>query len=183
MWFSTSDFDNYVVLANFVFRSKNVIFRSQNWLFRNEKVKNVTKIDPKPIPIVLGSFLNNLGWDKTILVKTIFRHISDPKSGLYETKKWSDAQKRCIVRRRLASSTLLQILSTIGILWVLSEQLWHPKRFLASFRSQNGKPWFTRALYRSIKRRSESEIDEKLALEKVEIISYQISFYRSQTAK
>ena len=100
-----------------------------------------------------------------IIFSTYFRsqtHISDPKSRLYETKKWSDVKKRSIIRRRLASSTLLQILSTIGTFWVLPEQPWHPKRFLARFRSQTGSTRSTRALYRSTKRRSGSEIDKKI---------------------
>ena len=144
MWFSTSDFDNYVGLANFVFSIPKMGFFDPKTTFRRWKVK---KIDLKSIRIGLGTCRDNFGWDKmilgTIIFSTYFRsqtHISDPKSRLYETKKWSDVKKRSIIRRRLASSTLLQILSTIGTVWVLPERPRHPKWFLTRFRSQNSKP-------------------------------------------
>ena len=114
------------------FDPKNGIFRSQNWLFPNGKVKNVTKPDPNPISIVFGSFLDHLGWDKMILVKTIFRHISDPKIEAVWDEKWSDDKKHSTIRRRLAPSTLLQFFSTVGTFWVPPEQLWHPK-WISSF--------------------------------------------------
>jgi hypothetical protein len=126
-------------------------FRFQKWdfsipkrLFADEKWK---KNDPKSIRIGLGTCRDNFGWDKMILGEIIssiyFRsqtHISDPKLGLYETKKWSDVKKRAIIRRRLVSSTLLQNLSTIGTVWVPPERPWHPKRFLTRFRSENENP-------------------------------------------
>ena len=129
-------------------------------------MKNVTKPDPNPISIVFGSFLDHLGWDKMILVKTIFRHISDPKIEAVWDEKWSDDKKHSTIRRRLAPSTLLQFFSTVGTFWVPPEQLWHPKlisSFFTRFRSQTGSTRSTRALYRSQKRRSGSEIDEKIS--------------------
>ena len=144
MWFSTSDFDNYLVLANFVFSIPKLWFFDPKTTFRRWKVK---KADPKSIRIGLGACRYNFGWDKMILGEIIssiyFRsqtHISDPKSRLYETKKWSDDKKCSVIRRRLVRSTHLQFLSTIGTFWVLPERPWHPKRFLTRFRSENENP-------------------------------------------
>ena len=158
MWFSISDFHNYVGLANFVFSIPKMGFFDPKTTFLRWEVK---KIDPKSIRIGLGTCRDHFGWDKMILRGNIFptyfrsqTHISDPKSRLYETKKWSDDKKHSTIQRRLAPSILLQFFSTVGTFWVPPEQLWHPKwisSFFDPFSIPKWKPRFIGVLYRSQK--------------------------------